>query len=316
MSACLATVLIPTYNRPNHLAEVLAALEAQAERETPFRVIVVDDGSAPPATIPRTGLDVQLVALPANRGRAAARNAGLDAVETPLVIFLDDDMRPQAGFVRAYVRSVDPDGDRVGIGTVTFDRHIPRERLTQYLETRGVAKLRPDETIPFKYFLTYNSAVPTRLLKGAGGFDQRIRHWGGEDLELAWRLVGHGAEFVRVADAVALHAHRRSLDDVWDVSVQFAEKSLPTVLAAHPELVSEMRADVLGPARYAGGLTMRRLVVRACTRRPLGRLARAIASAFPSFPWPMSLFDYIIVSAWREGLDRSTTGARAGETSG
>ena len=312
---CLATVVIPTYNRPEHLRGVLAALADQADQAAPFRVVVVDDGSTPPAELPRENLPfaARLVRLPENRGRAAARNAGIDAVDTPLVVFLDDDMRPQEGFVRAYVESVDPRGRRIGLGHVTFHPDVPRERLTTYLETRGIAKLRDDEPIPFKYFLTYNSAAPTELLRKCGGFDPRIRHWGGEDIELAWRLTCLGATFVRVPEAWALHAHRRSLREVWDVSVRFAEESMPVLLSSHPELVPELRADRLGPARYAAGMSWRRWAARTLTHRPLPQVARLLLETWPMLPWPMRLIDYVLASAWREGLDRSARGRRKGD---
>ena len=52
-------------------------------------VIVIDDGSDPPA-MPRTDERVRLVRQ-ANAGPSAARNAGLDHVSKPIAVFLDAD---------------------------------------------------------------------------------------------------------------------------------------------------------------------------------------------------------------------------------
>jgi len=301
----LATVIIPTFNRPDHLAAVLEALARQAEPGYPFSVVVVDDGSDPPARLPDRAFpfDIRIARLERNRGRAAARNAGLAVVEAPLVIFLDDDVRPQEGFVAAYVRALDPAAKVVGLGAVEFDPSVPRDRLTRYLETRGVAKLAPSEPIPARYFLTYNSALPTGLLRAVGGFDEGFTAWGGEDLDLGWRLQQAGADFVRVPDARAFHAHRRTLEGVWTVSIGFGSKSLPHILSRHPGLVPVLRVDLLGPREYARGRPVRRWLVQAATWFPLPDVVKWLVSRSLWLPWPTRLFDYLIASAWRRGLD-------------
>jgi glycosyltransferase involved in cell wall biosynthesis len=89
------TVVIPCFNYGSFLLEAIASVRGQ-DGGAP-RVIVVDDGSDQPET-----LEV-LDALPegaellrvSNGGVAAARNAGVRASETPLVLALDaDDMLP------------------------------------------------------------------------------------------------------------------------------------------------------------------------------------------------------------------------------
>ena len=306
-----ATVLIPTYNRPDHVPLVLQALADQTEDGVPFSVVLVDDGSVPPVSVEPAAYPflVHLVTLPENAGRAGARNAGLEAVDSPLTIFIDDDIRPQAGFVRAHVEAWQPGTCTVGLGEVIFAPEIPRDRLTTYLETRGIAKLDDDKPIPFKYFLTYNSSVPTELLREVGGFNGSLRTWGGEDLELGYRLAQAGAEFIRVPRAFALHAHRRTLRGVWEVSVRFAEGSMPHILETHPELVHLLRADVFGPGVYSRGVSLKRAAIRLATHRPLPEILLALACRLPGLPWPDAAYDYLIASAWRRGLD---TAARRG----
>lgn len=300
-----ATVVIPTYNRPEHLTGALRSLAAQFETEFPFSVIVVDDGSLPPVSLSTVDFpyDLRLIRLDQNSGRAAARNAGLRAVKGGLVIFLDDDIRAQAGFVRAYCESLEPDSAVVGLGAVQFHPDVPRDALTRYLESRGIAKLAPHAPIPFKYFLTYNSAAPARMLMDAGAFDERLQAWGGEDIELAWRLQKRGATFVRVPGARALHAHRRTIREVCRVSEIFGRESMPILFEMHPEMISHLKADVLGPREFSAEASMRRLVVRVLTNAAFARPLRTLVGALPRVPWHASVFDYLIASAWRAGLD-------------
>ena len=75
------TVVIPTHDRPELLREAIASVEAQGFDH--WDVIVVDDGSRPPARI------APLAAVPAKRirllrneeaqGPSEARNAGMRA---------------------------------------------------------------------------------------------------------------------------------------------------------------------------------------------------------------------------------------------
>ena len=301
----ICSVVIPTYNRPDQIAAALDALAAQYESDAPFAVIVVDDGSEPALSISNRDrpFPVNLVRLTENRGRAAARNAGISAVDTPLTVFLDDDIRVEPGYMRAVQNRIDPEGSEIGIGHVVFHPDVRRDALTRYLETRGVAKLAPDARIPYRYFLTYNSAVPTYLLHTVGGFDERLRAWGGEDLELALRLERAGGVFLRIPEAKALHMHRRDVVGVWDVSVRFARDSMPILFETHPELIRELHADVLGPDAQIRSL--RRVAVRTVTREPLPDWLRAAMSRWPDIPWPMRAFDYLIASAWRRGLDEA-----------
>lgn len=85
------SIVVPTRNRVGFLRECLASILCGP---TAWRVIVVDDASDDGTaewlralTDPR----VESVSLPANAGRAKARNHGLGLVRTPFVMFMDDD---------------------------------------------------------------------------------------------------------------------------------------------------------------------------------------------------------------------------------
>ncbi len=93
------TVVIPCFNHGRFLAEAVES--ALGQRGGPPRVMVVDDGSTEEAT------KAALEALPegvellrqANAGPAAARNAGIERSETPLLLMLDADDRLAAGAI-------------------------------------------------------------------------------------------------------------------------------------------------------------------------------------------------------------------------
>jgi glycosyltransferase involved in cell wall biosynthesis len=95
-------VLIPHYNDPAGLALSLASVRGQEWTGT-VRAVIYDDGSTPTsygqalAVAQESGVDCLLLRNTTNRGRPYARNALLDAAESPLVAWLDagDEWYPQ-----------------------------------------------------------------------------------------------------------------------------------------------------------------------------------------------------------------------------
>jgi glycosyltransferase involved in cell wall biosynthesis len=82
------TVIVPTYERPELLAETLQSILAQTVED--FECLVVDDASPHPAAVPDDPR-VRLLRMSENGGEPAARNAGLAAAHGRYVTFVDDD---------------------------------------------------------------------------------------------------------------------------------------------------------------------------------------------------------------------------------
>jgi glycosyltransferase involved in cell wall biosynthesis len=85
----MVSVIICTYNRPESLPGALDSVWAQDFPD--WEVIVVDDGSDPPAVIPSHGADKVRVIRTEHRGVGAARALGLDAARGDLIAYCDDD---------------------------------------------------------------------------------------------------------------------------------------------------------------------------------------------------------------------------------
>ena len=92
------TILIPTWNRRDLLAQCLERLRGEDAE-----VLVVDNGSTDGSADFARQQGVQVLQLPENRGFAAAVNAALLQVETPWVAILNNDVKPDAGTERGGV---------------------------------------------------------------------------------------------------------------------------------------------------------------------------------------------------------------------
>ena len=82
------TVIIPTFERTEMLARAIDSVLAQPAVP---RILVVDDGSDPPARLHRSDARLSLVRLETNSGGAKARNYGAEQAVSPWITFLDDD---------------------------------------------------------------------------------------------------------------------------------------------------------------------------------------------------------------------------------
>ncbi|HZQ20698.1 MAG TPA: glycosyltransferase family 2 protein [Terriglobales bacterium] len=93
----ILSVVIPVYNGWKLLDGCLASLSR--EKELPFEVIVVDDGSREsyPEKIRQWNEHFPLQILrQEHKGVSAARNKGIQACKAPLILFIDADSRVQA----------------------------------------------------------------------------------------------------------------------------------------------------------------------------------------------------------------------------
>jgi len=214
------SVVIPTCNRREVLRRTLDALARQTLDPERFEVIVVDDGST-------DGTDAMVRSLATsfplryehapNAGLAAARNRGLRHASRSVVVFLDDDVIPVEGFLEAHHHAHLEAPDVVVLGSLPFHPEVARSTFLWYLDRVTFFDLFKD---PRKYRgsappmppLNGNSSVRRIHLERIGGYDESFRAYGGEDLDLGYRLRRAGLRFVYRPDAVGYHYHVKGFD--------------------------------------------------------------------------------------------------------
>ena len=113
------SVIIPTYNRKDLLSETLDSLAQQTYPSDRFEVILVDDGST-------DGTDaIAAEAFPfslryfwqSNQGDAAARNLGAQRSQAEFLVFLDDDILVEVGYLTHLIQAHDIGQNKIVIGT-------------------------------------------------------------------------------------------------------------------------------------------------------------------------------------------------------
>ena len=116
-----ASVIIPTYNRPQEIRDCLMSLLRQTVK--PDEIVVVDDGNLPEpplkAEIERAGLSYTYVKNDKS-GRVDPLNVGVSCAGGDIVYFLDDDVELYPDYlerIRAHY-TADPEGQLAGVGGV------------------------------------------------------------------------------------------------------------------------------------------------------------------------------------------------------
>jgi glycosyltransferase involved in cell wall biosynthesis/GT2 family glycosyltransferase len=202
-AAIVLTVVIPTRDRAELLATcVERVLAAGVRANTPFEVVIVDDGSRTPV-VPLDDERVHVIRT-SGVGPARARNLGIDAALGAIVAFTDDDVEVDEDWLAAAVRALGDDPDLAGV-TGRTDAP-PFDPLYEH----GV------EDHDGGSFLTCNVAYRTLALRAVGGFDREFPHAAHEDRDLAWRVRDQVGEVGFVDAMRVVHPGRRFQTHQWD----------------------------------------------------------------------------------------------------
>lgn len=217
-SAPRFSIVIPTYNRPQQLANCLAALTRLDYPRDQFEVIAVDDGGSvalEPVVAPfREHLNVQVTHQP-NQGPAAARNTGAAAASGEYLAFTDDDCIPLPGWLRAFDACF-ADYPDVLAGGYTRN-HLPDNFFTSTSVRINDVVYRHYNANPrdARFFTSNNIALARSLYHAAGGFDPIFSQAAAEDREFCDRWRHQGRRMILVPDAVIEHAHALTLVTFW-----------------------------------------------------------------------------------------------------
>ncbi|MDD4759966.1 MAG: glycosyltransferase [Bacteroidaceae bacterium] len=207
------SVVIPVFNRPDEVSELLSSLCSQRFKE--FEVLVVEDGSTrtccQEVAAQGRALNVRYFMKP-NTGPGLTRNYGAERAEGEYLIFLDSDCVLSEGYLEAVDAELNKEPadafggpDRAHVDFSSMQKAI-NYAMTSFFTTGGIrgGKKKLDKFYP----RSFNMGVKRTVFTALGGFSE-MRF--GEDIDLSIRLFEAGYRCRLFPEAWVWHKRRTDL---------------------------------------------------------------------------------------------------------
>ena len=204
------SVIIPVYNRPKEVDELLESLCEQTF--TDFEVIVVEDGSTETSEAVceryQDRLDLHYYFKP-NSGPGPSRNYGAERSHGEYLIILDSDVIVPSGYFQQVENELKADPtDAFGGPDRAHPSFSPIQKaisyaMTSFFTTGGIrgGKKKMDKFYP----RSFNMGIRKSRFQQVGGFAP-IRY--GEDIDLSTRLFEAGCDCRLFPEAYVYHKRR------------------------------------------------------------------------------------------------------------
>jgi glycosyltransferase involved in cell wall biosynthesis len=207
------SLIIPVYNRPGEVEELLKSLSLQSDKD--FEVVIVEDGSTERSfkvvESYSESLDIKYF-FKANSGPGPSRNFGCNEASGDYMIFLDSDCVIPPDYCRIVRESfasnyADAFGgpDRAHPDFTKFQKAI-NFSMTSFLTTGGIRG--GNEKMGKFHPRSFNMGFSRKVYEATGGFSQ-MRF--GEDVDLSLRILENGFSTTLIKDAFVYHKRRSNL---------------------------------------------------------------------------------------------------------
>lgn len=267
------SVVIASKDRPALLAAVLASVRPQIEAlHGEGEIIVVDDGSQPPYSAD-TYPGVTFLRAGGN-GPARARNLGVEHASGEIILFTDDDVAVQEGWVAAATAFLSANPTFAGVTGDTTSPPFSAIYEHSVEDHDGGS------------FLTCNVAYRREAFVAVGGFDRLFPHAAHEDRDVAWRIQKEVGPVGFEPAMRVVHPGRPFSAKQWRRRGVIAIDDW-LVLARHPERKASRR-----PLRWAP------LTGAAHRWRSIGRETGAFRSPRKFRRWAWVAGGQLAVNAW------------------
>lgn len=203
--------IIPLYNRPEEIRDLLASL-CELTVQKGFEVIIVEDGSTRPSeeivNAFKGDLDLQYH-FKENSGPGLTRNRGAQQASGDWLIFLDSDCIVPSDYLVEVDRQIEAQQFDVFGGPDKADESFSRTQkainysMTAFLTTGGIrgGKKQLENYKP----RSFNMGIKKEVFKEIDGFrDMRF----GEDIDLSIRLQTAGYRSILIENAFVFHKRR------------------------------------------------------------------------------------------------------------
>jgi glycosyltransferase involved in cell wall biosynthesis len=205
------SLIIPVYNRPQELDELLACIQLQEFRD--FEVVVIEDGSTDDAALIiekyKSSFDLAYY-VKENGGQGFARNYAFERAKGDFFIILDSDALLEPTYLNEVDKAIKADHlDLFGGPDKDHPSFSPIQKaisysMTSFLTTGGIRG--KEKNIGGQFHpRSFNMGISRKVYEATGGF--KITRMG-EDIEFSIRCISLGFKSGLIPKAFIYHKRR------------------------------------------------------------------------------------------------------------
>ncbi|MEM6525669.1 MAG: glycosyltransferase [Bacteroidota bacterium] len=246
------SIIIPVYNRPHEINELLESLTHQTYSH--FEVIIVEDGSTSRCDHLVSKYDSRLKIkyfFKPNTGQGFSRNFGFDkSAGEYLIVFDSDCLIPKHYLTTVNNFLVKEPLDAFGGPDKSLDSFTPIQRaisysMTSFFTTGGIRG--GDKRLGAFHPRSFNMGISKSVYKETGGY---IITRKGEDIEFSIRIIEKGFKTGLIREAYVYHKRRTTLGQFYK-QLKFFGRARINVSRFYPK---EIKLVHLFPVLFMFGL--------------------------------------------------------------
>ena len=275
----LFSIIVPVYNRPDEIADLIKSLKAQTDMG--FELVLVEDGStidSLPDDYDATPVRLKYFKK-SNEGRSIARNYGLERAEGDYFVFVDSDCILPSDYIEELRKSLEETpADCFGGPDAAHDSFTDTQKainyaMTSFLTTGGIrgGKVSMEKFTP----RTFNMGFSREVYEKTGGFREMFS----EDIDMSTRIRLNGFRIMLYPEVSVFHKRRGNLRKFWKQVHVFGQ--------------SRITLELL----YPGSMKLVHWLPAVFT---IGAAALIIGSIF--LPWLLIPLAIYILALWIGGL--------------
>jgi len=219
------SIVIPVYNRPQEIDELLESLTQQ--EYSPFEVIVVEDGSSKPAKHVvesyRNRLDIRYYEKK-NEGQGFARNFGFTHAKGDYFIVFDSDIIVPEDYLQQVAAGIQRDGwDAFGGPDAAHPSFTDIQKAISYSMTSPFTTggIRGNKQHVGKFHpRSFNMGISKKVYEQTRGFKLARRS---EDIEFSIRMMQQGFRVGLIPEAFVYHKRRATFKQFFKQTYGFGK---------------------------------------------------------------------------------------------
>ncbi len=216
MTPLTFSLIVPVYNRPDEISDLLESLDRQSDKG--FELVLVEDGSTVSCreiTEKYAGRFPIRYFYKENEGRSIARNYGMEHASGDYFVFVDSDCILPPDYFQTLRDNLNKDfadcfgGPDSAHESFTDTQKAINFAMTAFLTTGGIrgGKVRMEKFVP----RTFNMGFSREVWEKVGGFREMFS----EDIDMSTRIRNAGYAPQLLRDVIVFHKRRGDLKKFW-----------------------------------------------------------------------------------------------------